>query len=62
MSKKTYEEELQYYMSMSIPEQIENLKTLGKELDERLKKLINQLDQQQFTFVLAVLLSLQGEP
>jgi|TARA_R100001129_G_scaffold149386_1_gene111273 hypothetical protein len=45
MSKKTYEEELQYYMSMSIPEQIENLKTLGKELDERLKKLINQLDQ-----------------
>ena len=44
MSEKTYEEELEFYMSMSIPDQIENLKRLGKKLDLALKKLIKELD------------------
>ena len=44
MSEKTYEEELEFYMSMSIPDQIENLKQLGKKLDQALKKLIKELD------------------
>ena len=44
MENKTYEEELQYHLSKTIPEQIENLKKLGKELDDKLKKLIKQLD------------------
>ena len=44
MENKTYEEELKYHLSKTIPEQIENLKELGKELDDKLRKLIKQLD------------------
>ena len=44
MENKTYEEELQYHLSKTIPEQLENLKKLSKELDDKLKKLIKQLD------------------
>ena len=44
MKEKTYEEELQYHLSKTIPEQIEHLKKLGKNLDDKLRKLISQLD------------------
>ena len=45
MENKTYEEKLQYYLSKTIPEQLENLKELAKDLDKKLARLINQLDK-----------------
>ena len=44
MENKTYEEELKYHLSKTIPEQIENLKKLGKDLDDKLRNLISQRD------------------
>ena len=46
METKTFDEELQYHLSKTIPEQLEILKELSKDLDSKLSKLIHQLDQE----------------
>ena len=43
-TRKSFDELYNEYSAMSIPEQIENLKGLGRELVSKLDKIIDQID------------------
>ena len=44
-SKETFDELLHKYRSMSIPQQLDNIRELGRQLDKQLQTVIGQLDK-----------------